>query len=132
MGMFYDTPLNAFDDECGLTAIVFEKGSVCETIGESAFQAENFVEQIVIPNSVTSIQAYAFAGCDELVIFYEGTATQLDYALKNGWNKKYSEDKDYDRVKAYFYSETDDLTSTDDWHYVDGVPTLWTPAPAQN
>lgn len=131
MGMFYDTPLNAFDDECGLTALVFEEGSVCETIGESAFQAANSIKQIIMPNSVTAIQAYAFAGCEELVIFYQGTETQLGVAQKNDWNKMYSTDTNLTRVKAYYYSEAQ-TTDANAWHYVDGVPTLWNPAPAQN
>lgn len=132
MALFYDTPLNAFDDESGLTAIVFEEGSVCKIIGDSAFQAENFVEQIVLPKTITRIGEFAFAGCEELAIFYMGTNAEWSLVIKGNFNKKYSEDKDLDRVKVYFYSEMDDLTRTDDWHYVDGVPTLWTPAPAEN
>ena len=130
MGMFYDTSLQAFDDESGLTGLVFEEGSVCATIGESAFQAENAIEQIIMPNSVTAIQAYAFAGCEELVIYYEGTKAQLDLAQKNDWNKKYSTDTNLTRVKAYYYS-AEQTTDVNAWHYVDGVPTLWNAA-AQN
>lgn len=131
MYMFYDTPLNAFDDECGLTAIVFEKGSVCKKIGDEAFKAENFVEQIILPNSLEKIGRFAFAGCEELVVFFEGTAKQFEFITSNGWNKKYEEDKTTNRVKVYFYSE-EQTTDANAWHYVDGVPTLWNPAPAQN
>ena len=131
MGMFYDTPLNAFDDECGLTDVVFEEGSACKIIGDSAFQAENYITQIVLPKTITRVGAFAFAGCEELAIFYTGTEAEWSLVIKGNFNKKYSEDKNLERVKVYFYSE-EDTAATNDWHYVDGVPTLWTPAPAQN
>lgn len=131
IGMFYGT-LGAFDDECGVTDVVFEEGSVCETIGMYAFDADNSIKQIVLPNTIKSIGAYAFAGCEELVIFYEGTKDQLFVATKNNWNKQYEKDTNLARVKAYYYSE-EQTTDANAWHYdVDGVPTLWNPAPAQN
>ena len=130
VAMFYGTD-RAFDDECGLTGVVFEEGSVCETIGMNAFKGENFIRQIVLPNTIKSIGAYAFAGCEELVIFYKGTKDQLFVATKNNWNKQYEKDTNLARVKAYYYSE-ESTTDANAWHYVDGVPTLWNPAPAQN
>ena len=131
MAMFYDTPLNAFDDECGLTAIVFEEGSVCEVLGDAAFKAENFVTEIILPVTLKKLGEFTFAGCEELTVYYMGTAKQFEFIATNGWNKKYENDKDTNRVKVYYYSE-EETTATNAWHYVDGVPTLWNPAPAQN
>ena len=52
------------------TSVVFEEGSVLETIGSLAFRNCAKVTEIVLPNSVELINGYAFDDCYELVNFY--------------------------------------------------------------
>ncbi len=49
-----------------ITSVVFEDGSVCEIIGESAFRDCTSLTSVTIPNSVTSIGGSAFEVCTSL------------------------------------------------------------------
>ncbi|MBQ8546610.1 MAG: leucine-rich repeat protein [Clostridia bacterium] len=49
-----------------ITSVEFEEGSVCESIGESAFNNSTSLTNVIIPNSVTSIGGSAFRGCTSL------------------------------------------------------------------
>ncbi|MBQ9118220.1 MAG: hypothetical protein IJY11_03350 [Clostridia bacterium] len=70
--------------------------------------------EIVIPDSVTSINKYAFGECDNLTIYCEATSKPI------GWDS----DWNYN-CPTYWYSETQPTTEGNYWHYVDGVPTIW-------
>lgn len=50
-----------------LTEVVFEAGSVCESIGAYAFSACNYLSSITLPDGVVSIDRGAFYGCKNLV-----------------------------------------------------------------
>ena len=52
--------------ESKITKVVFEEGSVCESIGNGAVSGCDSLTEIVIPDSVTSISSSAFSGCDSL------------------------------------------------------------------
>ena len=52
--------------EAKLIAVVFEEGSVCESIGKSAFNKCYRLTNITIPASVKSIESGAFSGCYHL------------------------------------------------------------------
>lgn len=114
-----------------LEKVVFEEGCVCTTIGVETFQETNQMTDIVLPKSITKIDQYAFSGCTTLNIFYMGTSEEWYAMTRMGnWNAYTQDNPKTDRIKVYYYSEEDDLTRTDDWHFVDGVPTLWTPVAA--
>ncbi|MBQ8545747.1 MAG: leucine-rich repeat domain-containing protein [Clostridia bacterium] len=49
-----------------ITSVVFEEGSVCESIGYNAFAYCNLITTIVLPDSVTSIGITAFIDCTSL------------------------------------------------------------------
>ena len=49
-----------------ITSVVFEKGSICESIGTSAFSSCASLTSVTIPDSVTSIGHSAFHNCDSL------------------------------------------------------------------
>ncbi len=83
-----------------ITSVVFEEGSVCESIGSYAFRyCENLIS-ITIPNSVTSIGKYVFRYCNNLKnvtigksvtsigksAFYSCTRlTSVTFENPNGW-----------------------------------------------
>ena len=46
-----------------IVSVVFEEGSVCETISHSAFEGCIYLQSIQLPDSVTSIGGSAFRGC---------------------------------------------------------------------
>ena len=49
----------------GIVSAEFEEGSICEIIADSAFSGATF-ESIQIPESVVTIEKYAFSGCHAL------------------------------------------------------------------
>ncbi|MBO5338283.1 MAG: leucine-rich repeat protein [Clostridia bacterium] len=51
---------------CNITEVVFEEGSVCESIGNAAFASCKNLSKIELPTSLTSIESYAFANCHGL------------------------------------------------------------------
>ena len=112
--------------------VVFEEGCVCETIGVESFQATNEMTDIVLPKSIKKIDQYAFSGCTTLNIFYMGTSEEWYAMTRMGnWNAYTKDNPKTDRIKVYFYSEESTMDANA-WRYVDGVPKLWNPAPAQN
>ncbi|MBQ7226645.1 MAG: leucine-rich repeat domain-containing protein [Clostridia bacterium] len=48
-----------------ITAVIFEEGSACKTIGTYAFR-NNPIERLELPSSVTTIGKYAFSKCTSL------------------------------------------------------------------
>ncbi len=59
-----------------ITSVIFEEGSICESIGNSAFSHCTGLTSITIPNSVTEIGSSAFSGCSGLTsIIFEDTYT---------------------------------------------------------
>lgn len=66
-----------------LKSVVFDEESVCETIGESAFQMCEELSEIVIPTSVTDIGSFAFDGCKSLktIMIPENTTNIGRYAF---------------------------------------------------
>ena len=68
----------------GVTSVIFEEGSKCETIGNNAFSYCYSLNSIAIPESVTSIGNYAFFNCQNLLIQIEASA--LPETLGSYWD----------------------------------------------
>ncbi len=110
-----------------ITKVVFEEGSVCESIGSSAFYYCTNLTEIVIPNCVTSIGDWAFSGCSNLTnVYYKGTAEDW-LAITVG-----SSNTSLTNATRYYYSESEPALNAEGmaydgkyWRYVDGVATPW-------
>lgn len=59
-------PFNEFYYSPNITSVVFEEGSVCESIGEAEFTYCSSLIRVEIPDSVTIIGDYAFICCASL------------------------------------------------------------------
>ncbi|MBE7079476.1 MAG: leucine-rich repeat domain-containing protein [Clostridiales bacterium] len=66
-----------------ITKVVFEEGSVCESI-EYTFKNLSSLTSIEIPDSVTSIAEGAFSGCNSLTIYCEAESQPSGW--ENNWN----------------------------------------------
>lgn len=62
--------INGLFDEINITNVVFEEGSICEEIGESAFggtsQHKSNLKTINLPNTIKKINKEAFSFCEKL------------------------------------------------------------------
>lgn len=93
-----------------------------KTIGSGAFSNAEFLELIVLPKSVKTIEDFAFNGCVNLyAVLYGGTLKDL-----SGISVELGSNIEFATAAVCFYSERRP-TSTDNvyWHYVNGIPTLW-------
>ncbi len=82
-----------------------------------------WIHEIVLPNSITSIEQGAFYSCENLKrVYYAGSESDWDKIAID-----LTDGKNDDLVSAvrYYYSETQPATAGRYWHYVDGVPTPW-------
>ena len=76
----------SFDEK--ITEVVFEEGSVCESIGKRAFYYSSTLNNVHIPNSVTSIGDEAFAYCNTLTSFaIPDSVTSIGQGLLQGCGK---------------------------------------------
>ncbi|MGN0812486.1 MAG: leucine-rich repeat protein [Candidatus Coproplasma sp.] len=68
-----------------ITSVVFEDGSICESIGEYAFCYCSSLTSVNIPDSVTSIGSSAFSGCSSLTsITIPDSVTSIEYGAFSG------------------------------------------------
>ena len=83
-------PANLFYGHHYLASVEFEEGSVCTSIGESAFRSCKMLTSITIPESIVSIEKYAFYDClsVESVIFNAIAMSDLTYGT-------YQDDSNY-------------------------------------
>lgn len=90
-------------------------------INYSAFYGCEFLESVIIPESMTRIDSFAFYKCSALkTVYYEGTA--------EGWSavKIGEKGNDVSAAQVYFYSAVQPTTAGDFWHYgADGQPVKW-------
>ncbi|MCD7729784.1 MAG: leucine-rich repeat domain-containing protein, partial [Clostridia bacterium] len=100
-----------------ITAVIFEKDSICTTIKGNAFQYLTYLEYIVLPSSVKSIGLSAFGSCSALkAIYYYGTETQWDSITISSSNSAINSSQ------IYYYSSD---YAENCWHYENGLPELW-------
>ena len=132
-------------------AVIPDDGSVIY-IDNYAFAYLSGIRSVVIPDSVTSLDANVFVYCadleeliigkgmqdidfDQLIgcekftrIYYHGTRSQWEqieiYGITSGGGFLGSNDE-IENAAIYFYSETPPAEEGNFWHYVDGVPTPW-------
>ena len=95
------------------------------SIGKYAFYNCRSLTSIVIPSSITSIENYTFYNCDSLEsIYYTGTEEEWSSIIFNSGNDPLTSATVY-----YLSNQLTDEQKADGnnyWHYVDGVPTIWT------
>ncbi len=77
-------PVYLFRDCEGITSVIFEEGSICESIGEYEFYNCSSLTSITIPESVTSIGDWAFYGCSSLtsIIIPDSVTSIGEYAFE--------------------------------------------------
>ena len=100
----------------GKTQTSFEIPDGVEIIGNRAFAYSQKLTNITIPNSVTTIEAYAFADCTDLQrVYYEGTATEWENMQIDSYENEY-----FLNATVYYYVENAEDVPTDGenyWHY---------------
>ncbi|MBQ2768377.1 MAG: leucine-rich repeat protein [Clostridia bacterium] len=78
-------PAHLFESEGtnNVVCVVFEEGSVCESIGSLAFAYCSSLPSVEIPDSVTSIAGYAFYGCSSLteIVIPDGVTSISNWAF---------------------------------------------------
>lgn len=63
-------PHGLFRDSLAITSVEFEKGSICEVIGMSAFDGCASLTSLVFHNTIPKIESSAFARCPVKTIIY--------------------------------------------------------------
>ena len=85
----------------------------CDTIPELMFENCSYLEEVIVPASVTTIGSNAFTGTTCKAFFESSTFL-----------------KAYKAAKYYYYYQeqcpSDPVTTGQTWRYVDGKPTIWT------
>jgi len=107
--------LNDFSSNRLLIPSVAEGDPVTEIAADAASN-QTTIDTVIIPTSITSIGANAFAGCSSIkYVFYLGSSTEWSQIAIASGNEALTD-------KVLFYSETQIAQG---WHYVNEVPTLW-------
>lgn len=79
------------------------------------------LEAIVVPSNVTKIYKSALFEINYKVkVFYEGSEEDWSNIEIGSNNSKFTD------ASRYYYSDSQPSESNKYWHYVDGIPTIWT------
>lgn len=117
---------------------------------ENFYLNNELVTQLVIPETVTRINAYAFLNCQTITsVVIPSSVEIIDHDAFSGCSNLTSvyytgTTEDWGKVKVgiinqplmnamrYYYSEVEPALNTDGtayngnyWHYIDGIPTVW-------
>lgn len=113
---------SAFEYCLALEEITLPKG--LRSLGDLAFEG-SALKEIVLPSSLEYLGASPFRHCENLAsIFYEGTETAW-MKLKAQNNEDVQHDWLYSNATLYYLSEDRPQGTGNYWHYVNGVPTVW-------
>ncbi len=119
-------------------------------LAENFYLSNELITQLVIPETVTMITAYAFLNCRTITsviipssvkiidhdaflycsnltsVYYEGTTEDWEKMKVGIMNQPLM------NATRYYYSETEPALNTEGtaydgnyWHYIDGIPTVW-------
>ena len=103
-----------------ITEVIFEDGGKCEKIGESAFRYVSSLENIEIPESVTSIGRYAFGDCTGLKkIKFKGSVPVFEQILSDDINSFFAD------VVADVYYPMNDASWTEEVRQNYGGTLTW-------
>ena len=95
-----------------ITNLKFEEGSVCTSIGDSAFYGCTDITSLTIPDSVTSIGNSVFEACTGITsVYYEGTANDWANISIGSYNTPLT------NATRYYYSKSEPTTTGNYWHY---------------
>ena len=102
-----------------LNTVIIENG-VLET-ETCAFSYCTALTEITIPDSVTIIQSSVFEQCDSLTnVYYAGDESDWEMIdISTFYNNSLT------NATRFYYSDTEPTESGNYWHYVDGIPTVW-------
>lgn len=78
------------------------------------------IKSLFISDSITVIEEWAFEECTVESVFFEGTTEQWSSVEIEGDNAG------LDVAVVYFYTDIPPADDGNYWHYVNGIPTVWT------
>lgn len=118
----YMIAANAFGECAYIENVRFAEGIA--VIWDSAFSGCTGLKTVVLPKTLEKI-GRAFASLTEELdaVYYAGTEADwnsITIDTENAGTAKFA------ASPRYYYSETAPTASGNYWHYVDGVPTVWT------
>lgn len=115
--------IDAFDGCSSLTSI--EIPADVTSISDATFRDCTSLTSVIISNSVKRTEYNAFYNCGALErVYYTGTAEEWSSIIFNSGNDPLTSATVY-----YLSNQLTDEQKADGnnyWHYVDGVPTVWT------
>ena len=95
--------------------------SLVTTIPKYSFRNCEKLDYIILSNRLQAIGESAFAGCSSLTkVFYDGTEVEWTNTGVNSTGNAYIQS-----AIPYYYSSTEPVECGDYWHYVNGLPTIW-------
>ena len=121
---------------CSALETVTINGEI-NTIARYIFNGCTGLKNVFINGNVTTIQSYAFSGATIENLYLVGNITTISSNVFNGTTltNKFLKgtlgtvsdtgNTSYTNATTYNYSETEPTDSGNYWHYVEGVPTIW-------
>ena len=119
-GEIFSIGSNAF---CGCSFVNIYLPEGLSKIDANTFSGCSQLTSIVIPNSLTLVGKSAFVACTKIKsVYYNGSAEEWSNVIIDGG---FGDNQYFIDANPYYYSETKPTTKGNFWHWVDGVPTVW-------